>query len=230
MREHFIALEGINCVGKTTQLSLLETHYKNQGHEVLTVREPGGSEIGEHIRKLLREGHKTEKEPLHVYTQTALFLAARTQLAHTKVIPALEAGQVVLTDRWTASTLAYQGFTIPGGPPITDILHLTDILLTDLRPTVTIILDLPVEEAFKRTGPEQDRWEREGVAFQNTLAMAYRTIAQQLPHHPRVDATGTKEEVHRRVLQAIEHGARIPNAKPEPDEEYSPIPDKLRSW
>lgn len=198
----FIAIEGINGSGKSTQTTLLEKYYQSNS-AVLVVREPGGSAIGEKIRELLRHG----QEDIHVSAQIALFLAARAQLAHTVVIPALNEGKVVITDRWITSTLVYQGYAM-GGMSCDDISTLASLLLDGLTPDVTVILNVPVEDALRRRallpGDKPDRYEKKGDDFQTALAVGYRMIGANSHRHCLVDGTGSDLEVHERIVTAIE--------------------------
>jgi dTMP kinase len=202
-RGKFIVLEGINGSGKSTQLELVgREFYRKTGQKPLLVREPGGSKLGEELRKILKHGNYT----LHVSTQVALFMAARAELTHRVILPALKEGNVVLCDRWVDSTVAYQGFLV-GGIAVVDIEMIASLLLKECQPDATFILDVPVENALKRRAvlkDADDRWEREGVRAQTILAEAYRSISRVSPDRHLINGTGTPEEVSQQIIGILE--------------------------
>lgn len=201
MNPLFIVLEGMNGVGKTTQLQLLEEHFKMGSRDVVSVKEPGSTPIGEKLRILLKD----DPVPMHPNTQIALFLAARTELAHTVILPALDRGKVVLADRWTPSTLVYQCYSLPGMLP-EDLLAMSDLLMFGIKPDVTVILDLPLDEAIKRRAQlkeKLDRFEQAIKEFQHRVEIGYRVVAASFKECRMVNATGSRDQVHGRILSAI---------------------------
>ncbi|MDP3044040.1 MAG: dTMP kinase, partial [Bacillota bacterium] len=169
----FIVFEGIDGVGKTTQINLLQDRLTAAGLRVLVTREPGGTRLGEIIRGVLLNPVHSEMAP---ETESLLYVAARAQFVREVVRPALADGMVVLSDRYADSTLAYQGY----GRRL-DVARLGEIngLATgDLHPALTVLLDLPVEAALARTGAkERDRLEQETGAFYQRVRDGYLALA-----------------------------------------------------
>ena len=182
MHKNFICLEGIDGSGKSTQITALEALYKNRGLEVLKIREPGGTEISEEIRAiLLNSAHKGRMSNI---TELFLYNAARSQLIHEIIKPALESGVVVLADRFAHSTLAYQGYG--RGINTSMIKTLLNISCGDCMPGKTFILDLPVSLSRERQKSDQyrtgeDRIEQEKNDFFERVRMGYQAIAKENP-------------------------------------------------
>lgn len=203
----FLVLEGINGAGKTTQVFLLEKYFLDSGRDVVVVREPGGTKIGEKIRELL----KYEEESFHPCTQLALFLAARAELTYKVIIPALKQGKIVISDRYTTSTLVYQGYASVTWEDVgwnaEDIQSVSKILLNSMSPDLTIILDLPVEQAWSRRGlmreGKNDRYEKRGLSFQRFLRDGYLHIAKTMPNHVVVDAFNPPEQVREQIVAVL---------------------------
>jgi dTMP kinase len=141
----FIVIDGPDGCGKTTQIKLLHQFLKNEGIDVISTMDPGGTSIGNKIRKLLKYG----SEGIDVATEALLFMASRAQLAGEVIRPAIEKGQTVLCDRYISSTCAYQG---AGGYPIEKILELGRYTVGNIWPSLTIILDLPPKTGRERAG------------------------------------------------------------------------------
>jgi len=138
----FITFEGLDGSGKTTQLNLLAENLRQQGYTVTTVCEPGGTPIGDKLRQVLLN------DDMSPMTQLLLFAASRAELVHTVIIPALRRGEVVLCDRFTDSTVAYQGYG--HGLDMNYIRQLNDMATFGLMPDLTIYLDIPIEECMRR--------------------------------------------------------------------------------
>jgi dTMP kinase len=190
----FVSLEGIDGSGKSTQAKLLADAL---GPETVLVREPGGTAAAERIRGLLAEPD-LEIDPL---AELLLFCAARADLVERVIRPALDAGRDVVSDRFSDSSVAYQGSArgLGAGRAIT----LADTATDGLWPDVTVLLRIDPETGLGRTGGE-DRFEAEGLELQRAVAEAYEEIAQIAPERMvAVDAAGSVEEVHRRVLEAV---------------------------
>ena len=165
----FITFEGLDGSGKTTQAELLAQALRSEGRDVLRTREPGGTPLGEEVRRLLLEG--VEMSP---WTEAALFAAARAELAENVISPALAAGRDVISDRYLDSSLAYQGIARGLGVPQVLQLNLaaTEGLLPDR--TFLVLLD-PDKAAARHSGG--DRIEREGLELQRKVDAAYRELA-----------------------------------------------------
>jgi dTMP kinase len=199
-----ITFEGIEGSGKSTQLELLANHLASQGVTLITTREPGGTSLGEHLRDVLLD---PRERPVPL-AELFLLEAARAQLVARVISPALDAGKVVLADRFADSSLAYQG----GGRGLSDaaVATLNSLACEDLEPHRTLVLDLPVEVALARarhrpsTTADNRRFEDEALAFHRRVAEAYLRLARCHPDRVRiVNASGTREEVHERVLAAL---------------------------
>lgn len=167
-----ITFEGIDGSGKSTQAKLLSRTLRDQGHTVLEVREPGGTALGEHVRDLLLDP-SASVDPV---AELLLFSAARAQLTNTVIAPALDQGQIVIADRFSDSTVAYQG----QGRKVADletIVRLQLLATSRLQPTRTYLIDVPLEVALQRRGGIDDRIESEGQAFYERVREGYRLIA-----------------------------------------------------
>jgi dTMP kinase len=196
---YFITLEGPDGCGKTTQLEFLADYIRSTGREVLTTREPGGVAAAEKIRQLLLD----PKLKLAPRAETLLYLAARAEHIYEKIRPALNDGKVVICDRFTDSTLVYQGFV--RGLDM-DMLHQLSTLATDgLEPDLTLLLDGAPEKLLVRRVARgvQDRFENEGLAFQVKVRAGFLLLAKQEPQRIKV-VDGLREiEAVRRDLEKI---------------------------
>ena len=191
----FITLEGIDRSGKTTQAALLAAAL---GPQTLLLREPGGTRLGERVRELLKDPGLD----LGPGAELLLFSAARAQLVGEVVWPAREAGRDIVCDRFTDSTVAYQGVARELGVELVE--RLTELVVGSCVPDLTLVLRIDAELAGSRRGDDPDRFESEGIEFQRRVAAAYDEIAAR---HPQrivvVDATGSAEEVHARILELV---------------------------
>jgi len=169
----FVTFEGVDGSGKSTQAELLRDALAAEGREVVLTREPGGTELGEHVRELLLNG--PEMTP---WAEAALFAAARAELVATVIRPALERGADVVSDRYVDSSLAYQG--IARGVGVDHVLELNLHVVQGLMPDLTVLLLLDPAEAVARAG-ETDRLEREGADFRARVDTAYRELAERFP-------------------------------------------------
>lgn len=193
----FITVEGIEGVGKTTNIRFLTSAVEAYGHTVLTTREPGGTPMADRIRELLIEHGD---EPMPDIAELLLMFASRALHVNNVIQPALAAGTWVICDRFTDSTRAYQG----GGRgfPQQDIDRLADWVHGDLRPDLTILLDAPVEMGMRRAGRrgEPDRIEIERDGFFNRVRACYLQLAAAEPDRfVIVDASQDLEAVRRSI-------------------------------
>ena len=195
MRGLFVTFEGIDRSGKTTQAGLL---CDALGDDALGVREPGGTDAGERVRELLKDPSVT----LSPEAEALLFAAARSELVGQVIEPALEAGKVVVSDRFLDSSLAYQGGA--RGLGIDDVARVNEFAVRGLKPDLTFLLDLPPDAAASRAG-ESDRFEDEGAGLQEAVGAAYEELVESDPGRwRRVDARRSPDEVHAEVLAAVE--------------------------
>src|SRR5262252_86672 len=181
----FITFEGGDGSGKTTQLKVIENYLRARGRSCLSTREPGGTSLGQLIRQVLLEvGTQSITSP----TELFLYLADRAQHMHEVVIPALKQGKIVLCDRHTDSTLAYQGYG--RGIDVNLLRRLNDMASGGIRPDLTILFDCPVEIALSRTAARQfppglthreDRFEREELEFHKRVRAGFLELARAEP-------------------------------------------------
>lgn len=195
----FISLEGIDGSGKSTQARLL---VEALGEGTVAIREPGGTEAAERIRELLADPG-VELEPL---AELMLFLAARADLTERVIRPALEAGRHVVADRFSDSSVAYQGAA--RGLGVGEVIGLCDTATDGLWPDLTLLLKIDPETGLGRADGE-DRFEQEGLGLQQQVATAYEEIAMIASDRVAViDAGGSVEEVHERIMGVVdEHAA-----------------------
>lgn len=202
MRGFFIVLEGIDGVGKTTQAKILARKLRLKGREVVEVREPGGTRLGEAIRELL------QKEELAPWAETCLFLASRAQLVEEVIKPALAQGKIVVGDRFSLSTLAYQG-GVRGLEP-DKLAQLNSWVTEGLEPDLTLVIDLEVEEALARGKGDlrEEIRQKLEIVRERYLNLAKERAAKVLV----VDGQGSVEEVSRRIWALVEEAlARWPS-------------------
>ena len=195
----FISLEGVDGSGKSTQARLL---VEALGAETVAIREPGGTDAAERIRDLLADP-AVALEPL---AELLLFLAARADLTERVIRPALEAGRTVVSDRFSDSSVAYQGAA--RGLGVGEVIGLCDTATDGLWPDLTLLLKVEPELSLGRAGGV-DRFESEGLELQRAVARAYEEIAIIASDRVVViDADGTVDEVHERVMEAIRSRAQ----------------------
>jgi len=195
----FLSFEGIDGSGKTTQVSLLAAALRERGREVVSLREPGGTGLGERIRSLLLD--KSDDAPVP-QAELLLFAAARAQIVRTQILPALERGAVVVLDRFVDATYAYQGFG--RGLPLDQILAL-ETIAAGILPARTWFLDLEPAEAARRRqtrGEAADRMESETDRFRAKVREGYLERARLDPTRMKVlDASRSREEIAAAILE-----------------------------
>lgn len=200
-RGYFITVEGTEGVGKTTNLNFIQQCLERQGISVIRTREPGGTPLAEDIRELLLT---PRDEPVAELTELLLMFAARAQHLQQVIRPALDAGQWVLCDRFTDATYAYQGGG--RGMDTTQIATLEQVVQAELRPDLTLLLDLPVEIGLARARARStpDRFEAEKVNFFQAVRQHYLQRATQEPERFAViDAEPDLEHVQVQILVAL---------------------------
>ncbi len=211
-RGRLIVFEGAEGVGKSTQLRRLATWLESGGRVVHALREPGGTPLGDEIRRLLLD----PRSDITPRAEALLFMASRAQLVETLVRPALDAGHVVLLDRFFLSTYAYQG--AGRGLPEREVMEANAVATSGLVPDLTLLLALPVAEGLARAERrgERDRMERNADDFHHRVAGAFATFATAAwqARHPEcgpivtVDASGAEDAVFARLRALVE--ARLP--------------------
>jgi dTMP kinase len=202
----FITFEGIDGSGKSTQLRLLNNFLRARGCEALVTREPGGTTLGLRLREALLDALE-EVDPL---TELLVFAADRAQHVRRKLLPALESGAVVISDRYADATVAYQGAG-RGFPPEL-ISQIVQLATGGLKPELTLLFDVTVDESISRTTRRtssrnpagRDRLDIEAAEFHTRVRDAYLQLANAEPERFRViDTSGAVEQTHQRVKQII---------------------------
>lgn len=202
MRGRFITLEGSEGSGKSTNLHYIHQHLCQAGIEVVLSREPGGTPLGESIRELLLDH---QQQSMCDDTELLLMFAARAQHLHECILPALEQGKWVLCDRFTDASYAYQG--AGRGIPLQRIAQLEQWVQGELRPDLTLFLDLPVAQGLARAGEraELDRFEREQLDFFERVRQGYLAQADAHPERYRViDAAPALAEVQAQIGSVLD--------------------------
>jgi dTMP kinase len=200
----FISLEGGEAVGKSTQIEILAQRLTQLGHRVVVTREPGGTPLGESIRHLLK--HAPEGRGMTSYTELLLFLASRAELVRQVIVPALDEGAWVLSDRFLDSTTVYQG--VGRRLPTEIVERINAFAVGPNLPALTLVLDLDPAEArrrlHQRAQPGFDRMEAESVEFFERVRQGYHQVAQLHPHRVKiVAAAGTIDETAAAIWQEV---------------------------
>jgi len=197
----FITLEGPEGSGKTSQIGPLAEFLRQQGLDVLTTREPGGTPIGDQIRAVL---HSLDNTAMHPRTETLLFQAARAQLVEQVIRPHLERGGIVISDRYADSTLAYQGYG--HGLPLEQVRTLIAFATAALKPDLTLLLDVDVEVGLQRRskGGDWNRLDAYALDFHRRVRQGYHLLVQAEPQRwVIIDAAQTTERVQWALQQAV---------------------------
>lgn len=210
----FITLEGIEGSGKTTEVNFLREFFAHKNVNCVFTREPGGTEIGAQMRKILLNPQNTALEP---YSELLLYIADRVQHVNQVILPALNAGKWVVCDRYFDATLVYQGLARGLDMEIMRALH--QKMCHNLYPDLTILFDLEPELGLKRAlgdinsgarTDDESRFEMERLDFHTKIRNGYLSLAERDPVRFRViDASGTPEEVHELFMQELEDFVQI---------------------
>jgi len=205
----FVTFEGIEGCGKTTQIRHLTAHLEGKRQPFLLTREPGGTAISDRIRQILLSSENSRMEPA---TEFFLYAAARAQHIAEVVLPALRDGKTVLCDRFADATLAYQGFG--RGLNLAWLEEIHNRFLQGLKPDLTFLLDLPVEEGLRRAwkrmenqAVKEDRFEKEALAFHQRVREGYLFLARREPNRIVVlDGMKDEQTLHREILNRLPAG------------------------
>jgi dTMP kinase len=205
----FITFEGGDGTGKSTQIRLLERHLIAQGKSCLTTREPGGTSLGQLLRKILLE---SGNRPISSSTELFLYLADRAQHVHEVIAPAIMQGKIVLSDRYTDSTVAYQGYG--RGFEVQLLLTLNRVASQGVTPDFTFLLDCPVELGLSRTiyrrsdpsiAKNDDRFENENLEFHEKVRRGFLDLARAEPaRFYIIDASQSEQEVFAAVKEIVD--------------------------
>lgn len=194
----FITFEGVEGSGKTTQVNLLQHYLESKGFPLLVSKEPGGTEVGEKIREILLHN----KMKINPYTEVFLYLASRSENTVNLIMPALQSKKIVIVDRYSDSTLAYQ---ISGrNLPEKIIIEINTLSTRGLTPDLTFLLDFDPEQGLLRIGLKKDRIERENIDFHLKVRAAYKKIARQNPERiVLLDASNSVEKIHKAIITKV---------------------------
>lgn len=206
MRNLFITFEGVEGCGKSTQSKLLKEYLEAKGCSVLALREPGGTRLGEKVRSILLN---SDDEPIDPWAELFLYEACRAQLISSVIRPALETSTIIC-DRFTDSTVAYQGYGRCLG--VEAVIALNEMATGGLRPDVTILLDCDPKEGLKRAwsrisakeGAKEDRFEKEDIAFHERVRQGYIELARKDKRIRLVEAGREIPSIHKEICDIIE--------------------------
>ncbi|MEE2912678.1 MAG: dTMP kinase [Planctomycetota bacterium] len=195
----FIAFDGPDGSGKSTQLALFVNWCEDNGVVVKVVREPGGTSIGEQVREILLD---PENDGMTLPCEMLLYMASRAQLVQQEIVPAMKRGELVVADRFVSATLAYQGAA--GGIPVEWIQKVADVAISGCFPDLTLILDVDVATAASRLNDELDRMELKGSEFHEKVRRGFLEQAQsQKDRYCVIDATNDAEMVKNAIRETV---------------------------
>lgn len=193
----FFSFDGIDGAGKSTQMTQFVDWLSDAGHDVITCRDPGSTDMGEAVRAILLQA----KYRIDFRAEMLLYMACRAQLVQEVIRPALESGQTVVSDRFILANVVYQGSAGTVDPD--DIWHVGEIATEQLLPDMTFVLDIAPEIAAERVGDRQDRLESRGLEYFTRVREGFLKQAMRYPEqHMIVDATQTIEEMQTAIRQA----------------------------
>ncbi len=204
MKGKLITFEGTDGAGKTTQINLLKEYLTEKGFDVVLTREPGGTTISEKIREILLDKNNTEMKDK---TEVLLYAAARAQHVLEKIIPALNEGKIVISDRFFDSNIAYQGFGRGIGEET--VFEINKFALCGIMPDLTFFLDASPKTGLKRKINEKnhtlDRMEKESETFHERVYEGFCTLCDKYPERiKRIDAIDDIESIHKKIIQQTE--------------------------
>ncbi|ADB16771.1 thymidylate kinase [Pirellula staleyi DSM 6068] len=196
----FLSFDGVDGAGKSTQIRLLAEWLAARSLEVVVCRDPGGTPLGEKLRSILLDDHET---PIHRRSEMLLFMASRAQLVEEVIRPALEAGKVVISDRFLLATAVYQAHA--GGLVADDVWTVGKVAVGGMMPARVLLLDMPAAEASKRIARAHDRMESQGLAYLERVRQGFLLEAERDPQTIRaIDAARDPQAVHADVVAAVE--------------------------
>ncbi len=204
---YFITFEGIEGCGKTTQIKLLAKQLASFGYKVVTTREPGGCSIADKIRSILLDA---DNRGMHAMAELLLYAAARAQHVSEVIVPALKSGKIVLCDRFTDATIAYQSAGRGINRAVID--QLNQLACQSLQPDLTVLIDCDPETGLQRAqsrieaqqGPREDRFELEALEFHHKVRNGYLNISRQDPKRfLTIDGSGNVKDVSRIIIDNI---------------------------
>lgn len=201
MKGLFIVMEGPDGSGKTTQINLLEQYLKEAGYECLITREPGGTVIGEEVRELILNPEYKEMSPV---TEMLLYAASRAQLVHEVIGPALEAGRIVISDRFVDSSIVYQGIARNLGISTVAAVNAPGIGI--YRPDGIFFIDLSEAEGIRRKKNQKklDRMEQESIDFHHLVSEGYRKVLAERPEVIKIDGGKDIDVIQKKICNHVD--------------------------
>lgn len=201
MKGLFIVMEGPDGSGKTTQINLLEQYLKEAGYECLITREPGGTVIGEEVRELILNPEYKEMSPV---TEMLLYAASRAQLVHEVIGPALEAGGIVISDRFVDSSIVYQGIARNLGISTVAAVNAPGIGI--YRPDGIFFIDLSEAEGIRRKKNQKklDRMEQESIDFHHLVSEGYRKVLAERPEVIKIDGGKDIDVIQKKIRNHVD--------------------------
>lgn len=201
MKGLFIVMEGPDGSGKTTQINLLEQYLKEAGYECLITREPGGTVIGEEVRELILNPEYKEMSPV---TEMLLYAASRAQLVHEVIGPALEAGRIVISDRFVDSSIVYQGIARNLGISTVAAVNAPGIGI--YRPDGIFFIDLSEAEGIRRKKNQKklDRMEQESMDFHHLVSEGYRKVLAERPEVIKIDGGKDIDVIQKKIRNHVD--------------------------
>ena len=201
MKGLFIVMEGPDGSGKTTQINLLEQYLKEAGYECLITREPGGTVIGEEVRELILNPEYKEMSPV---TEMLLYAASRAQLVHEVIGPALEAGRIVISDRFVDSSIVYQGIARKLGISTVSAVNAPGIGI--YRPDGIFFIDLSEAEGIRRKKNQKklDRMEQESIDFHHLVSEGYRKVLAERPEVIKIDGGKDIDVIQKKIRNHVD--------------------------
>jgi dTMP kinase len=196
----FFSFDGVDGVGKSTQIKLLADALRQRGREVVACRDPGSTALGEALRKILLDHHGTT---IHRRSEMLLYMAARAQLVEEIIRPALAAGKIVISDRFLLANVVYQGHA--GGLDRDEICRVGEVTVAGIVPRLTFLLDMPAEQAAQRIQRAPDRMEAQGLGYLESVRQGFLAEARMRPQEILIlEANRPPEAIHADVLRAAE--------------------------
>jgi dTMP kinase len=195
----FFSFDGIDGVGKSTQMGLFVDWLQGCGFDVVTCRDPGGTQLGEKLRQILLEKSAT---PICRRAEMLLYMASRAQLVDQVIQPALQEGKVVVSDRYLLANVVYQGHA--GGLPVSDLWQVGDVAVDRVEPAQIFVLDMDVADAVKRMNREPDRIESQGHAYMEAVRRGFLAEADRRAEIVVIDAARDIESIQADIRTAAE--------------------------
>ena len=196
----FFSFDGVDGTGKSTQIRLLADALRQRGRDVVTCRDPGSTALGERLREILLHHHAT---PIHRRSEMMLYMASRAQLVEEVIRPAIDAGQVVISDRYLLANVVYQAHG--GGLSPEEVWRVGEVTVAGVMPRLVLLLDMPAELAASRIQREHDRMEAQGLEYLERVRQGFLTEAARLgPNVAVIDADRPIEAIHAEALALVE--------------------------